>query len=89
MEKNFGDQNMSNENRKKYMILTLAVSLLVINFMPVVTSTNFTTTYQTTTTTTKPVDISIQKNENKLTLQYEINHYTLNELTIDNIKFLL
>lgn len=78
---------MNNENRKKYMILTLAVSLLVINFMPVVTSTNFTTTYQTTNTVTTPVDISVQKNEDKITLQYEIKHYTTNEITINNNKF--
>jgi hypothetical protein len=78
---------MNKEIGKKYMILLLAVSLLVINFMPVGSSTIFSTADQTINTVTAPVEISVQKNEDIFTLQYEINHYSMNELIIEDKQF--
>jgi len=78
---------MNKENGKKYMILMVVTLLLVINIMPVVTSTVFSKSDQITYTSTDNIEIAVQKNEDRLTLQYEINHYTMNELIIENKQF--
>jgi hypothetical protein len=83
----FGEQNMNKENGKKYMILMVVTLLLVINIMPVVTSTVFSKSDQITDISTDNIEIAVQKNEDRLTLQYEINHYTMNELIIENKQF--
>jgi len=83
----FGEKNMNKENGKKYMILMVVTLLLVINIMPVVTSTVFSKSDQITDISTYNIAIADQKNEDRLTLQYEINHYTMNELIIENKQF--
>jgi len=83
----FGEKNMNKENGKKYMILMVVTLLLVINIMPVVTSTVFSKSDQITDISTYNIEIAVQKNEDRLTLQYEINHYTMNELIIENKQF--
>ncbi|MCK5458967.1 MAG: hypothetical protein KAI20_03690, partial [Thermoplasmatales archaeon] len=78
---------MDKENGKKYMILMVVTLLLVINIMPVVTSTVFSKSDQITYISTDNIEIAVQKNEDRLTLQYEINQYTMNELIIENKQF--
>ena len=78
---------MNKENGKKYMILMVVTLLLVINIMPVVTSTVFSKSDQITDISTDNIEIAVQKNEDIITVDYKIGEYTMEKMTIEGEQY--
>ena len=78
---------MNKENGKKIVILLLAISLVIISFMPVGTSTIFSAKQQTFKTATDPIELTVQNNQQRVILTYEIGEYSMNEIMIQNKEY--